>query len=98
MILLAILSLLLGMVLGQRFAVLILVPAIFFTLAIAIGIGAARIGSPWIIGLTAAAAISCLQLGYFLGLAIRHLTATARANEVRAASLGGSLPSQRAAH
>jgi hypothetical protein len=39
-----------------------------------------------------------LQLGYLLGLGVRHVTVLARASRRRAASLASSLPPQRSAH
>lgn len=98
MALIAILNLLVGMVLGHRFPVLILAPAILLTLILSIGIGAAWADAPLTIGLTSAVAITCLQLGYLLGLVARHLMAAARASRTRAASFARSLPSRRAVH
>lgn len=96
--LLAILSLLVGMLLGQRFTVLILAPAILLTLLIAVGAGIARAEVPSTIGLTAAAAIACLQISYLLGAGIRHLMVVARASRMRAASFANSSPVRRPAH
>jgi len=75
----AILSLLVGMVLGQRFNFLILVPSILLILLIAIGAAIARVEGPGNVALTAAAAIACLEIGYLLGISIRYLFMTAPA-------------------
>lgn len=94
----AILSLLLGMVLGQRFKVLALVPAIAATFAFAITVEIARAQSPWLIGISAALAIGCLQIGYLLGLGVRQLLAMSHASRIGTASVTGSLPARRPAH
>lgn len=94
----AILSLLCGMVLGQRFKMLILAPASFLALVLAVGAGIARAETPWTIALAAAALITCLQSGYLLGLGIRHLLPLARAKRERAASFPSSLPARRSVH
>jgi hypothetical protein len=91
----AIISLLVGMFLGQRFKVLVLAPVILLTLILAIGAGIARVDAVWALGLTAAVTIVGLQIGYLLGIGIRHLIVVARAIRLRAASLGGSLPTRR---
>lgn len=94
----AILTLLCGMVLGQRFKMLILAPASFLILALAVGAGIARAEMPWMIALTAAELITCLQSGYLLGLGIRYLLPMARAKRQRAASFASSLPTRRSVH
>jgi hypothetical protein len=98
MLLFAILSLLVGMVFGQRFKIMILAPAISLTLLLAIGASIARAEVPWMVGLTTAVAIACLQIGYLLGIAIRHLIVAARASRRRAASFAVSLTARRSAH
>jgi hypothetical protein len=94
----AILTLLGGMALGQRFKLLVLAPAILLTLVLAVGAGVARADTPWRIGLTAAGLITSLQIGYLLGLGIRHVLIRARAKRMRAASFVSSLPTGRSAH
>ena len=91
----AILSLLTGMVLGQRFKVLVLLPAITLAALVAVGAGMARGQAPSTIALTTLAAIASVQLGYLLGLAIRHLVAVLRASRLRAASFAHSAPARR---
>ena len=82
----AIIGLLVGIFLAQRFKVLVLAP---------VGAGIARANAVWALGLTAAVTIVGLQIGYLLGIGIRHLIVVARASRLRAASLGGSLPTRR---
>jgi hypothetical protein len=98
MLLLGIFTLLIGMVLGQRFRVLTLVPAGLLMLLFAIAAGAALGESSWQIGLNAVIAIVCIQLGYLFGLGTRHLLLISRARRLRAASLEGSMPARRPAH
>jgi hypothetical protein len=98
MLLLGIFTLLAGMVLGQRFKVLTLVPAGVLILLFAIAAGAALGETSWQIGLNAVIAIVCIQLGFLFGLGIRHLLLISRARRLRAASLEGSIPARRPAH
>jgi hypothetical protein len=71
MILLAVISLLVGAVLAQRFKVMVLVPATAFVLITAVGTGFVQIHAvSWTI-LTAAAGVASMQLGYVVGLGIR---------------------------
>jgi hypothetical protein len=89
----AIIGLLVGTFLAQRFKVLVLAPVILlFAVILAFGAGIARADAGWTVGLTAAVTIVGLQIGYLLGIGIRHLIVAARASRLRAASLGGSLP------
>ncbi len=63
-------TLLIGMLLGLRFKVLIVAPASFGALLFAIFVGIMRADVPWTIGLGAAAAVACLQVGYVAGTVI----------------------------
>jgi len=66
-------SLLLGMLLGQRFRVLSIVPAIAFLLALSIGMGIAYGWSFATVLLSAGAGILGLQTGYLAGIGIRYV-------------------------
>ncbi len=79
----AILSFLLGAVLGHRFKVLVLVPAIAVGLVVTIGIGIARADDVWLIGLTGALISACIQIGYLCGATIFSLVVAARATRIR---------------
>ncbi len=68
-----IVCLLAGMVLGQRFKVLILVPAAAAVIVLAIIAGLAYREASWPIALMAMASAASLQLGYLSGLAIRQV-------------------------
>ena len=93
MFMLWILSLLAGIVLGQRFRILILTPAILLTLLLTTGAGIARADSAWIIGLSAVMASACLQIGYLAGTGIRCLlVARARGSST---AIGSSMPAGR---
>jgi hypothetical protein len=87
--LLAIFTLLIGAALGQRFTVLILIPAILATLGAAIGLGVARAQMPGTIALLALAAVACLQIGYLFGVIARQLT-EGRTSRLRSASFADS--------
>jgi len=63
----AILSFLLGAVLGHRFKVLILAPTLVVTAVVAIGVGIARAEDARLIVLTVTLVSACLQIGYFCG-------------------------------
>jgi hypothetical protein len=71
-------NLLIGMVLGQRFKVLVLLPALTFVLVAAVCLGISRNEGLWPTAGLAAAAIASLQIGYFAGICIRHTLAAAR--------------------
>jgi hypothetical protein len=88
----ALVSLLLGLVLAQRFKVLSLLPVIMLTGLFAFPAVLSDVRPVWTTALTFAIAIAALQLGYLLGLAVRHLMLVTRALRLRAASR--LLPSQ----
>jgi hypothetical protein len=94
---LAIISLLVGMVLGQRFKVLMLLPAIVFALGLAIGGGVVRADSAWWIVLMAATAATALQIGYIIGIGIHHVLVAVPASRSPATSLTSS-SARRPAH
>jgi hypothetical protein len=92
------LSLLAGMVLGQRFKVLILAPAILLALPPVVAFGYARGDAGFTVALACLAAIGCLQIGYVFGIGIRHLLLVARASRLRAVGFAKPLPVRRPAH
>jgi len=96
MMIVALLSLLTGAVLGMRFKVLVLLPAIAAVLPIALGAGIVRdhaFGPAMLIGV---AAVASLQIGYLAGVGVRHALAVARLRGLRGASVGS--PVRRPAH
>jgi hypothetical protein len=68
---LAVISAVAGAVLGLRFKVLILVPAVAFAVMFAVVVGVARDDSVLFIVLMTAAVGSAVQIGYLAGIAIR---------------------------
>jgi hypothetical protein len=90
-----ILCLLLGMVLGQRFKVLVLFPTALAVIALTIVAEIVRTHAFWMPLLTAVVAATSLQIGYMLGLGIRHVSAGVRASRPPASSLAGVPPAQR---
>jgi hypothetical protein len=95
---LALVSLLMGMVVAQRFGVLILVPFTLLALIVAIGSGIARAESLWTVFATAAVAITSVQIGYLLGAGVHHVLLVARASRLHSGSLPSALPPRRTAH
>lgn len=83
MVILSIISMLAGMVLGQRFKVLVLVPALGATLVVGVAVGAAQARGLWPTVLMAVAAIGSLQIGYLAGIGTRHLLAALRTGGLR---------------
>lgn len=98
MMILALLCLLAGMVVAQRFKVLILVPTISVALAFTIGTGIARAESLWTLLAAMAIVTACVQVGYLLGAAVYHLFLLARASRLHSRTLPNALRPRRAAH
>ena len=71
MIILAMTAIIIGALLGQRFKVFILVPAIAISSAATFGIGMAHNSSLWSSLLATVLAISALQMGYLGGAVLR---------------------------
>jgi hypothetical protein len=89
----ALLCMLAGMVLGQRFKVLLLVPATALLLALTAAGGALHGDAFWPTALVAVAAAASLQTGYLFGLGIRHALMGNRAASSDA-SLARSAPTR----
>jgi hypothetical protein len=84
MCMLLLICLLVGAVLGQRFKVIALIPAL--ALAITATAGITHGGTFWQILGAAFAATTSLQIGYLAGAVIRLLMAASRASRKRAKS------------
>jgi hypothetical protein len=94
-----ILCLLLGMVLGQRFKVLVMLPAtIVVVVALTIAGETAHTNTLWLLALTVVAAAASLQIGYFLGLGIRHFLVDVPASPLHSSPLNSTTPTGRALH
>jgi predicted Na+-dependent transporter len=91
-------SLLFGMFLGQRFKVLILVPAILLMLIATSAISIARGDLSWTTVLPAAANLATLQIGYLIGLAIRHRLVAFPRNRLHPLAFLASASARRRAH
>ncbi|HLH93797.1 MAG TPA: hypothetical protein VKW08_01630 [Xanthobacteraceae bacterium] len=81
---------LIGAVMGLRFRVLVLVPAMGIALPLTV---AAAIIQGYSLGqtlVTAAVGIVGLQVGYLAGVGVRHLLVVARASRIRARSAADS--------
>ncbi len=72
MLAISMICLLFGALLGQRFTVLALVPAMAIVMVLSVGAGWTHPQSAWWIVKMAVAAAICLQCGYFVGIIMRH--------------------------
>jgi len=81
------LAFLIGAVLGMRFKVLILIPAIGLALIVILAAGVARDDNVSAILIAAVLASSFLQIGYLCGAVTRYSIALARTERTRKASL-----------
>jgi membrane protein DedA with SNARE-associated domain len=100
MMTLLITTLLAGMVLGQRFKVLILLPGITVVVIAAVAMGIARAEHLRLIALMAVGAAAALQVGYLLGTAIRAFLVAARAARIYRSPVAAPAPARirRATH
>lgn len=78
----SIISLLIGMVLAQRFKVFALVPAMAVVILLAIGAEVARGAGFWPMALFAVLAMVSVQIGYLAGMAVRSVPAAGRASKL----------------
>jgi hypothetical protein len=78
----SIISLLIGMVLAQRFKVLALVPAMAVVILLAIAAEVARGAGVWPTALVAVLAMVSVQIGYLAGMAVRSLLAAGRTSKL----------------
>jgi len=74
---LSLISFLVGALLGQRFKVIVLLPAGAVALLVAIRTGVDRAETVWSIILLATATAACLQVGYFIGMYVHHVLTAA---------------------
>jgi hypothetical protein len=82
----AVISLVVGMALGQRFKVLVLLPAIGLAVIVTTSAGVLRADDGWSIVWMGVAAAVALQLGYLLGTGIRSFLVADRTTRVLPAS------------
>ena len=75
MITLSMISFLVGVALGQRFKVLVLMPA--FAIVLVFAVGTAQAQTAWSIVLMAAITATCLQIGYLIGIFVRQVLVSA---------------------
>ena len=87
MITLAMMALLFGALLGLRFRVFILVPAVVMSSATILGVGIADGDSIWHTLLAAVLSITALQVGYLSGAVLYSSIAKARARKNSAATI-----------
>jgi hypothetical protein len=95
---LPLICLLAGLVLGQRFKALLLVPTTALLLALITAGGLLRGDAFWPIASIALLTAASLQIGYLLGLGIRYALNDDRARSSHANPLTKSAPTRRPAH
>jgi hypothetical protein len=83
MLTLSLISMLVGAVLGTRFKVLVLLPAIFAAVLAILAVGITSSTNFPIIALAMVLATTCLQVGYLGALATRYVVAVARAGLIQ---------------
>jgi hypothetical protein len=87
--------LLLGAVLGQRFKVLVLVPGMAVVLPLVAASGIVRADPYEKIAIALMLATVSLQLGYLVGISLRHLMVLLRASPINASSRSPRTPARR---
>jgi hypothetical protein len=80
MVTVALFSLLSGMLLGQRFRVLALAPAIAFAVILAAGYDLVHAQALWPAVRAAAVIVACLQIGYIIGVWMRQFVIDRKAD------------------
>jgi hypothetical protein len=90
MMMVLLVCLLVGAVLGQRFKVFILIPAMLPAFAFATIVAAVQGATVRHILATVFIAATSLQIGYLAGIGLRHFTAAERASRLRPTSLAES--------
>ncbi len=98
MVTLGLFCLILGMGIGQRFKVLMLLPGIAVSTILALGVGIAQVSAAGSIALLVATSIAGLQAGYLVGIVLRYAPIAVRASRLRAGATAGSMPTRHAAH
>jgi hypothetical protein len=93
MLMMSLICLLVGAVLGQRFRILVLIPAM--ALAIMATAGFSHSGTFWQILGAVLVATTSLQIGYFAGVGARYLMAVTRTSQIYAGSPAASTSPRR---
>lgn len=88
MLMLSLICLLAGAVLGQKFKVLVLIPAMMLAFVAAVGFNQANTFREMIGAVLAA--MTSVQIGYFAGVGIHYVMAAGRASRMHASTLATS--------
>ena len=96
MVMPAIVGVLLGLVLAQRFRVFVLLPVILLALTFALARAVAHVEAAVISAVAAVIAIVGLQIGYLLGAAVRYAVLLGRTHRLGVSSLQRLMPRSRA--
>jgi hypothetical protein len=97
MMMAAVISVLVGMALGQRFKVWVLPPILVLTIFLATVAALMGVGV-WVAAAAGLTMVVGFQFGYLLGIGLRHLMAVGRANRLRRAVSGGLFATRSPAH
>jgi membrane protein DedA with SNARE-associated domain len=95
MLVLAVVSLLVGAALGQRFTVMILVPGTVVVLALSIAAGVTHANTAWSIALTTAIAATSMQIGYLIGIGVYRFRTARSGLSTRSPTLASPAASAR---
>jgi membrane protein DedA with SNARE-associated domain len=90
MLVLAVVSVLVGAALGQRFTVMILVPGTVVLLALSTATGLTQANTTWSIALMTAVAATAMQIGYLIGIKIHHVREARSRLSTRSPTLASS--------
>jgi membrane protein DedA with SNARE-associated domain len=90
MLVLAVVSVLVGAALGQRFTVMILVPGTVVLLALSTATGLTHANTAWSIALTTAIAATGMQIGYLIGIGVHHVRVARSRLSTRSPTLASS--------
>jgi hypothetical protein len=98
MLIASLISVLVGIILGLRFKVLILIPLICLTIYWAAGVALRHATPVIVVAETAGAVIASLQIGYILGVGLLWLRMLLRADRQRSVLSNSAVPRRRPAH
>lgn len=90
--------LLIGVLIAQRFKVVVLVPVLVLAAVVAAAIGYRQHAGTWQLVGSTVTAVACLQVGYLAGAAIHYLAGLLLPGSILGRGVGGSISPRRTAH
>jgi hypothetical protein len=97
MLMAAVISVLIGVALGQRFKIWVLPPILVLTIFFAVVAAFMGVGV-WVAAEASLTMVVGFQVGYLLGIGLRHLMVVSRANRLRRAVSSGLFATRSPAH